>query len=335
VKPILFVLALLVSCGAAADYSKRPEVQGFVRDLAERHGFAEADLLSLFARVKRTEPVLQAIQLPPEKTRSWPEYRATFIQDGRIAAGLAFWNANQKALERAEQVYGVPPEYILGILGVETFYGRQTGRYRVLDALTTLAFDYAPRGQYFRNELENYLLLARANGLDALSMRGSYAGAIGMPQFMPGSARRYAVDFDGDGAIDLRTNAADAIGSVANFLKEHGWQAGREVLLTARVEGEAYKPYADGRLEPRYPIAELVRSGVQIEKLTSELEAERGTLIELPSTRDPSEWRVGLKNFHVLTRYNRSAFYAAAVTDLARELRARRKSAPELEPIQE
>lgn len=328
-------MALAFSSSALADYSKRPEVQGFVRDLAERHGFAESDLLSLFARVKRTEPVLQAIQLPPEKTRSWPEYRATFLEDRRIAAGLAFWTANAKALERAEQLYGVPPEYILAILGVETFYGRQTGRYRVLDALTTLAFDYAPRGQYFRNELENYLLLARANGLDALSMRGSYAGAIGMPQFMPGSARRYAVDFDGDGAIDLRTNASDAIGSVGNFLKEHGWQAGREVLLAARVEGEAYKPYADGRLEPHYPVAELTRAGVQIVDLTTDLEAERGALIELPGVREPSEWRVGLKNFHVLTRYNRSAFYAAAVTDLARELRARKKSASEPEPIQE
>jgi membrane-bound lytic murein transglycosylase B len=335
VRALLLAWALAVSSSALADYSKRPEVQGFVRDLAERHGFGVSELLSLFARVKRTEPVLQAIQLPAEKTRSWPEYRATFLQDARIAAGLAFWEANAKALERAEQVYGVPAEYILAILGVETFYGRQTGRYRVLDALTTLAFDYAPRGQYFRNELENYLLLARANGLDALSMRGSYAGAIGMPQFMPGSARRYAVDFDGDGAIDLRTNAADAIGSVANFLKEHGWQAGREVLLSARVEGDAYKPYADGRLEPRTPIAELMRSGVQVENLTGDPEAERGALIELPSTRDPSEWRVGLKNFHVLTRYNRSAFYAAAVTDLAKELRARKKAASEPEPIQE
>ena len=214
---------------------------------------------------------------------------------------------------------------MVAIIGVETFYGRHTGRWRVVDALTTLAFDYPPRARFFRGELEHYLLLARDSGVNVFSIRGSYAGAIGMPQFMPGSTRRYAVDFDGDGAIDLRRNAADAIGSVANFLKQHGWRRGGEVLLEASVSGEAYKPYADGGLRPRATLAELAQAGVRVVGLPSEREAERGVLVELESPGQPGEFRVGLHNFYVLTRYNRSAFYAAVVADLAQALRERRR----------
>jgi len=268
--------------------------------------------------VRRAEPVLEAIKPPPPKARSWEEYRGNFVNEKRIAAGTEFWRKHRRALERAETSYGVPAQYILAILGVETFYGRNTGRWRVVDALTTLAFDYGPRAQYFKGELEQYLLLAREQGKDAFAMRGSYAGAIGIPQFMPSSTRRYAVDFDGNGAIDLRRSPADAIGSVANFLKEHGWQPGGEVLLGAKVDGDAWRPLADGSVDPKHAQADLRAAGVEFEGMP---EGVRAVLVELETPDKPSDYRIGLHNFWVLTRYNRSAFYASAVHDLAQALR--------------
>jgi membrane-bound lytic murein transglycosylase B len=191
----------------------------------------------------------------------------------------------------------------------------------VVDALTTLAFDYPPRARFFRSELENYLLLARDNGLDVFAVRGSYAGAIGIPQFMPSSTRRYAVDFDGNGAIDLRRSPTDAIGSVANFLKEHGWQPGAEVLLEARVGGDAWRALADGSVDPKHAQSDLRAAGVEFEGMP---EGVRAILVELETPAKPSDHRIGLHNFWVLTRYNRSAFYASAVHDLAQALKQNR-----------
>jgi membrane-bound lytic murein transglycosylase B len=312
---------VLLSCAALAktsDYGEREEVQDFIRELALRHGFRENELRYLFSRVRRAEPVLEAIKPPPPKARSWEEYRANFVNERRIAAGVEFWKKHRRALQRAESRYGVPPEYIIGIIGVETYYGRNTGRWRVVDALTTLAFDYPPRASFFRGELEQYLLLAREQGKDVFSMRGSYAGAIGIPQFMPGSTRRYAVDFDGNGSIDLRRSPVDAIGSVANFLKEHGWQAGGEVLLEARVGGDAWRTLADGSVDPKHGQADLRAAGVEFDGMP---EGVRAVLVELETPDKPSEYRIGLHNFWVLTRYNRSAFYASVVHDLAQALR--------------
>jgi membrane-bound lytic murein transglycosylase B len=327
--PILvlsFLIAALPARGEPSEgkkpepYSKKPEVRAFVRELVRRHGFVEKELLSLFSRVRRADPVLQAISTPAEKSRPWTEYRDMLVNERRIAGGVAFWKANRAALERAEKEYGVPAEYVVAIIGVETLYGRNVGRWRVIDALSTLAFDYPPRADFFRDELVHYLLLARDEGINVFSMRGSYAGAFGIPQFMPGSARRYAVDFDGNGSIDLHRSATDAVGSVANFLKRHGWQPGAEVLLEARLRGDAYRDYVGG-LEPKHTLAELARAGVDIGELSERLAPERAALIELESAGQPSEYRVGLQNFYVLTRYNRSAFYASAVAELAREIK--------------
>jgi membrane-bound lytic murein transglycosylase B len=303
---------------AAKSYVERDEVQQFIRELSAKHGFAEPELQHLFSRVRRTEPVLEAIKPPPPKARSWEEYRGNFVNDKRIGAGLEFWTKHRRALERAETRYGVPAEYIVAILGVETYYGRNAGRWRVMDALTTLAFDYGPRAPFFKSELEHYLLLAREQGKDAFSMRGSYAGAIGIPQFMPSSTRRYAIDFDGNGAVDLRKSAVDAIGSVANFLKEHGWHPGGEVLFEARVGGEAWRALADGSVDPKHAQADLRAAGVEFDGLP---EGVRAVLIELETPDKPSDYRIGLHNFWVLTRYNRSAFYASAVHDLAQALK--------------
>lgn len=317
--------ALLGACLAApvvvfsqpAPYSERREVQAFIQDLVERHGFIEAELVYLFSRVRRADQVIEAIERPAEKTRAWPEYRAPFMEERRIADGIAFWRSHRSALARAERAYGVPPEVIVAIIGVETFYGRNTGRWRVVDALTTLAFDYPARASFFRAELESYLLFVRDGNLDVFAMRGSYAGAMGLPQFMPSSARRYAIDFDKDGAVDLRRSPTDAIGSVGNYLKQHGWRKGAPVLLPVRVSGDAWKPLVSGGFEPKVPVAKWLEAGVQVDR--PGLEDSPAILVEL----DASDIRLGFRNFYVITRYNRSAMYAAAVNDLSQALRAR------------
>jgi membrane-bound lytic murein transglycosylase B len=314
-----FLFPLLLAAGTAfaqpASYDRRPEVRSFIREVSQRHGFKERDLRALFARVERAEPVLEAIQRPPDPP-VWSDYRALFLTDKRVEGGVQFWQANQALLERAEREFGVPAPVVVAIIGVETFYGRNTGRWRVIDALTTLAFDYPPRARFFRSELEHYLVLARENRQDALSVRGSYAGAIGIPQFMPSSTRAYAVDFDGDGVVDLRSSTADAIGSVASFLKQHGWQPGAPVQLRPELAGEAWRAHAGMGVELKQSVADLRDAGVQI---GTEMAPEaRAALLDLGG----GDVRVALRNFYVITRYNRSAMYAAAVADLAEALRA-------------
>jgi membrane-bound lytic murein transglycosylase B len=316
---ILLALFVCAPAFAQASYAERPEVEAFVRELSQRHGLAETELMRVFERAQRLDPVLEAIARPAERVRTWDEYRALLITERRIAEGVEFWKKHRRALERAQKKYGVAPEYVVAIIGVETFYGRNTGNWRVVDALTTLAFDYPPRARFFRSELESYLLMAREAGLDVFSVRGSYAGAIGIPQFMPSSARRYAVDFDGNGTIDLQTSRADAIGSVANFLKVHGWERDADVAVEARVPGDAWRAFADGRFEPKHTLTELRRAGIEFD--SPQPAGASGTVVELANADRPSEFRVGLRNFYVITRYNRSALYAAAVTDLASELK--------------
>ena len=315
---VLVLAALARTAAAAASFDERPEVKSFIGELVERHGFDAAKLGRVFARAQRLDAPLQLI-LPAERP-SWQDYRAQFLNESRIARGAAFWKVNRKVLARAERKYGVPASIIVAILGVETNYGRNMGRYRVVDALATLAFDYPPRASFFRGELEQYLLLARESRVDVFALQGSYAGAIGIPQFMPGSVRRYAVDFDGDGAIDLRRSSADAIGSVANFLREHGWKGWEPVLLRAKLAPDAAL-FTDGSLRPRHRLGDLVAAGVALDPAPSSEDA-LGAVVTLEG-----DYRVGMQNFYVITRYNRSAFYAAAVADLADALAARVQSA--------
>jgi membrane-bound lytic murein transglycosylase B len=309
-------LLLAVTPLFAQSYAGREEVQSFIDDLVKRHGFKPGELKRLFSKVQRIDPALKLI-LPGEPL-TWNDYRAQFVNETRVANGLAFWKENRRSLARAEKKYGVAAQYIVAIIGVETNYGRNMGKYRVIDALSTLAFDYPPRSSFFRRELEQYLLMVREEGIDVFATRGSYAGAIGIPQFMPTSLRRYAVDFNGDGHIDLTRSSADAVGSVANFLKEHGWQAGEPVLLRAKPSPEALAKYMDGSFEPRYPVAELAAAGLEVEPSPPSADT-LGTLVALGA-----EYRLGLRNFYVITRYNRSALYAGAVNDLGEALAARR-----------
>ena len=327
-----FLFAILAACtvapaqgaqGERGAYANRPDVHDFIREMVERNGFVEKEMRFLFSRARRQQAVLKAIAPPKDAPlRSWQVYRARFVNDLRIAGGAAFWKANSAALERAAREHGVPEEIIVAIIGVETLYGRHSGGFRVIDALTTLAFDYPPRAAFFRAELEQYLLFTRDQEFDVFSVRGSYAGAIGIPQFMPGSYRRYAVDFDGDGVIDLLSNPADAIGSVANFLRMHGWKRGELIALPAHVTGAAHRSMLEAGIEPGIPVGELRQYGV--ETRTGLALDTPVALIDLETPGAPIEYRLGLRNFYVLTRYNRASFYAAAVMDLGAAIKSAR-----------
>ncbi len=298
----------------------------FIAEMHEQHGFDAAELGRQFAAVHSNAVVLRAIQpaAVPEQQRSWLRYRARFLNERRLSYGLKFWEQHGATLARAQALYGVPQEIIVAIIGVETEYGRNTGNFRVLEALATLAFDYPPRAPFFRSELEQFLLLARENGIEPLDYKGSYAGAIGIPQFMPSSQRRYAVDFDGDGHIDLRGSATDAIGSVASFLSMHGWQPGSAIALPAGVDGDTRELVAAG-IKPWLSLREIRDKGVQ------PLIADDAALADLPvalidlvTPDQPTEYWLGFDNFYVITRYNRSSFYAMSVFLLAESLRETR-----------
>ena len=321
------LFALLVGGPSAANaggYPARAEVRAFIDELAERHAFDPLQLVEVFSRVQRSDTAVRLMTPPPRGgKRSWRAYRSRFIDATRISAGLAFWDEHASTLSLASRHFGVPEEIIVSIIGVETVFGRVTGDHRVIDVLTTLAFDYPRRADYFRSELEQYLLLARAEGLDPFEVRGSYAGAIGLPQFMPGSIRRWAVDFDRDGRIDLRASVADAIGSVASFLAAHGWVPGEPARYAARIADLAsIGPLLEAGITPAFTIDDLRTYGVSSRDPVS-VDAKLA-LIDLPNADEPADFWLGAQNFYVITRYNRSSFYASAVLDLAEVLRERR-----------
>lgn len=297
-----------------------------IASLEEEKVYAPGELSALFEQVARDERVLTLIAKPPEKTREWHEYRPLFVSPERIRRGLAFWQQHQAALARAEAEYGIPPEMIVAIIGVETTYGANKGRNRVIDALATLGFDYPPRAPFFSRELREFLLLAREEGLDPLSVRGSYAGALGFPQFMPSNWRLLAVDFDGDGHRDLIGNPVDAIGSVANYLLHHGWQPGQPVALRATLaENADLARYATRELAALNTIGELDAAGIRLPDGTLPAETPASVLRLLGSAGEEA-W-ITLGNYYVITRYNRSLLYAMAVFQLSEELRAARQAA--------
>lgn len=310
-----------------ANFSQSQEVNTFIDAMVARNGFDRSALQALLNQVRYLDKVLQLIKPAASvKNKNWQTYRSRFVEPQRIALGVAFWDQHAVALQRAEIQYGVPAEIIVAILGVETVYGRDTGHFRVLDALATLAFHYPQsanrdaRMAFFRNELESTLLLARDANMDPLSLRGSYAGAIGWPQFMPSSIRAYAVDFDGNGKIDLRTSPVDAIGSVANFLQSHGWQRDAPIVFPATVDNPAH-------------VAELLNHGMQANYNTDQIKAagivteialapaQLFGLIDLQNGNAPTEYWLASNNYFAITQYNRSYFYAMSVVDLSRAVR--------------
>lgn len=308
----------------SSGYLQRSEVRQFIGEMTKKYGFPRKDLERIFGQVQFQPAIIKAMTQPVEATiESWQAYRSIFISPERLQAGVQFWNLNAEPLARASREFGVPEEIIVGIIGVETVYGRNIGSYRAIDALATLAFDYPKRADFFRAELENYLVFTRQARIDPLRIKGSYAGAIGIPQFMPGTYRRFAVDYDGDGVANLAASAADAVGSIGNFLKGHGWVRGAPIASVAQVSGDGWRKLLEAGVLPSVRAADLAGFGV---KTAAALPADAlCSIIELEG--QPTEYRVGLQNFYVLTRYNRSNLYASAVVDLAGEL-ARTRSAP-------
>jgi membrane-bound lytic murein transglycosylase B len=311
---------------AGNHFTDRPEVRAFAHDVAERHHLRESTVLRLLKQAVPQPSVLKAIAPPTDpQRRSWTDYRALFVNDSHIDGGLQFWDQHRAALARARAEFGIPEEILVAIIGIETVYGRNAGNYRVLDALATLAFDYPPRADYFREELEQFLLLTRELKIDPLSVKGSYAGAIGIPQFMPGSVRRYGLDYDGDGHVDLAGNAEDAIGSIANFLAQQGWKRDAALTWPASVHGDDIQGLLDAGLKPKFGAGELASHGVTAP--TGAAAPALFALVDLPSRAAATEYRLGADNFYAITRYNRSSFYGAAVVDLAVELRTRHEHA--------
>lgn len=317
---LILGLVCLMSAGARADgFLGNPDVETFIAEMVSRHGFTGQELRTLLGRLTPNAVVLRAIKPPsrPEQ-RSWQRYRARFVNDRRIEAGRRFLAEHADSLTRAESRFGVPREIITAIIGVETEYGSNMGRFNAVEALATLAFHYPPRAVFFRDELEALLLLGRDNALDLATLTGSYAGALGVPQFMPSSQRAFAVDHDGDGRIDLRTSVDDAIGSVAAFLSAHGWQPGTPLIAPAQVADTALRDqWLAADIRPTLQPDALGAAGVDI---TAFPPAQAVALIELVTPQQASEYWWGWQNFYVVTRYNRSSFYALSVIQLAQAL---------------
>lgn len=328
-KSLLIALVLTLSAeffwpqhlADATSFSERPEVQQFVADMASKHGFDVDDLTRLFARIVPRPSAAKTMTGQVAKPPSWIRYRSNFVNPWRISHGVSFWNENAEALARARRIYGVPEEVIVAIIGVETRYGSFPLPYPVLDTLATLAFDYPRRGEFFRGELEQFLLLMREEGRDPLSVRGSFAGAMGIPQFMPSSYRTYAVDFDGDGHRDLWDDPVDAIGSVANYLKTYGWEADQPIAIRASLQPDSACDQLTGTLKPSHRIGELEASGV---KPAEFLAPETQAALLAVDVEDGREYWLGMTNFYVITRYNRNLFYALAVYQLSNEIRLAR-----------
>ena len=319
------------AAATVAAYASREDVARFASELAERRGWDLAWIERQLARAQRLPVVQRLIMPPPAGTaKNWQAYRARFVEPSRIQAGLRFWDSHAAWLERAESQYGVPAEIVVGIVGVETFYGRIMGDFRLIDALATLAFDFPAgrrdRSAFFRTELEELLALAQQQGIAPDSLRGSYAGATGLPQFMPSSINLYAVDFDGDGRIDLHGSGADVVGSVANYLARFGWQRGMPThhAVAPPVDTTARATLLAPDILPSFTAAQMTERGAV---LGPEGQAHEGplALVELQNGDAAPSYVAGTQNFYVVTRYNWSSYYAMAVIDLATEIaRARR-----------
>ncbi|TSA00465.1 MAG: lytic murein transglycosylase B [Rhodocyclaceae bacterium] len=355
---LLLLLTLLGTHANAANYAQRDDVQAFVNEMEARHGFNADVLTALFRRTSPVAAVIKAVMPPADPAiRSWQAYRGRFVEPKRIAAGRRFMHIHAAELADAEMRFGVPAEIIVAIIGVETFYGKQMGRFNTFAALVTLGFDYPPRAELFRKELEELLLLAREENRSPLAYTGSYAGAMGLPQFLPSSRRRFALDFDQDGRINLATSPVDAIGSVANFLAGHGWERDAPIAITVIAAGDGVQALIDEGITPSRTPREMEAANVSLVKVmspaapetvpladgTDKAPAQQGgraknallaaaddgtaipdqpaALIDFVTPQATTEYRLGYRNFYVITRYNRSSFYAAAVMDLAAALR--------------
>jgi membrane-bound lytic murein transglycosylase B len=327
----LFLLALLLAAPLSARHArapvqqpkfdlKRPEIVAFVNDVVARDQLKKTQVLALLRKAEPQPKIIEAMTRPAEKVTPWWEYHDRFLTEERISQGTDFYSEHRDTLERIGKEHGIPPQYLVAIMGVETKYGRMVGRYRVLDALMTLAFDYPPRSDYFRDELEQFLLLSAEEHLDPLKVTGSYAGAMGVPQFMPSSYRLYAVDGDTDQKRDLWNDWDDIIASIANYFVEHGWESGGPVLAETKLDPEPKFQIDTRNLELNETVDSLNAQGVEV---VSDQAGTTPVVLISAEQQDGPAYRVGFRNFYVITRYNRSARYAMAVNDLAAAIAGR------------
>ncbi|MBI1423375.1 MAG: lytic murein transglycosylase B [Gammaproteobacteria bacterium] len=315
---LLLSVAPLSACAEdPTAFSQPAEVKQFIAEMVKDYQFNADSLTDLFEKVHLHQSIIDAISRPAE-AKPWYEYRQIFLTRDRVRGGVLFWNNNQAIIEHVAQTYKIAPEILVAIVGVETRYGQHTGRYPVIDSLSTLAFAYPPRAKFFRGELKQYLLMTREEGLDPLQQKGSYAGAMGMPQFISSSFRHYAVDFDKDGKRDLWDNTADALGSIANYFAKHGWRYNQPIANRVQVSGLKYRELIDNKsLKPRFTPEQMRLAGVVIDgKVPDDI---KGCLIELDSGNGPEYW-AAWENFYVISRYNHSALYAMAVHQLGDEI---------------
>jgi membrane-bound lytic murein transglycosylase B len=304
---------------APARYSERPDVHAFIDEMVSQHQFDATQLSTQFDAVV-LKPNILAILDRPSTSRPYHAFRPNFVNDQRIRLGVDFWRQNAALIEAISAHYQVAPEYLVTILGVETMWGRNTGSFRVMDALATIAFNYPRRAEFFRKELSEFLLLAREEQEDPFRFKGSYAGAMGMPQFMPSSFHAYAQDWDGDGHRNIWDHTGDILASVANYFRAHGWQDGAPLVVPATVEGDAWPALAEDKFNLHYRVSELARFGV---RPAAPVEGDPLAIL-VPLETAPGETRfwLGFGNFYAITRYNRSTLYAMAVTELAAAIRA-------------
>lgn len=312
------LLSLLVLPAWAGDYTGRDDVAVFAQRFAAENGKDAQQVLALLHKGQQKQSILDAIARPAEKVLTWGEYRQIFIEPKRLEKGVDFWREHRALLAQISREYQVPEEIIIAIVGIETRYGKVAGNYRVLDALMTLGFDYPPRGEFFRKQLAQFLLMTDEQGLDATTLKGSYAGAMGYGQFIPGSYRSYAVDYDKDGVADIWGNPADALASVANYFSRHHWHYGEMIAL--QIPGPVTdKSLISDSLKPQTRVAELRKAGVQV---PSQLADDAlVTLMELETANGMEYW-LGFENFYVITRYNHSHMYALVATELSELLKA-------------
>lgn len=306
---------------------ERKEVAAFIDEMARKHNFQKPELISLFKQVKIQTGILEAMARPYE-AKPWFMYRERFLTPERIREGIAFWKKHEQTLAQAEAEYGVPANIIVAIIGVETFYGKKQGEHRVIDALSTLAFAYPPRSAYFKRELVQFLLLTREQEIQPTSIKGSYAGAMGQPQFMPSSYRYYAVNFSNEQSqkIDLRHNPKDAIGSVANFFKKHGWQINQPIAMPATSHSTLFGSTSKLLASHKKPVISLQQLPQYGFKHNVSLPPETPVgIVRLEAKQKPEYW-VGFKNFYVIKRYNTSELYAMAVHQLSEQLKYQRQT---------
>lgn len=327
ISAVFFSAVILINTSFAAGLEKNAEVQIFIKEMVAQHNFKQSELEKLFAQVKVKQKILDAISRPAEKSKPWHEYRKIFLTKKRINNGVKFWQENSDIIDYAAKVYGVAPEIMVAIIGVETFYGRLQGSYRVMDALSTLAFKYPKRSKFFRGELKHFLIMSREQHFEPLSRKGSYAGAMGMGQFIPSSFQSYAVDFDGDGEKDIWHNKADAIGSVANYFKRHGWKKDQPVadkMQLSKANTINYDARCKRSCKPKLKVADFKQQGLLGN--TSVADDAPAILLILRQKTGRDYW-LGYTNFYVISRYNHSTLYSMAVYQLSQAIKQAYESA--------